>query len=182
MKTNISILFIMLCGFLTACGDSEKKQEKDDAEETVAQGYSQLPEITSINKDKLAEINKWKKFNELSVLMERFQEQESGDLTYFAEEFKRLQGEIEKDSLFPPKFNIPAVKSRLVVFETFTNQLQTRLEESAPLDSVNISRKKVLEAYNAMRQQLAETLKSKIYEDFINKKDSNKTSKMLQKS
>ncbi|QLE00769.1 hypothetical protein HX109_04020 [Galbibacter sp. BG1] len=170
MKNTFFIIQLSLVILFVSCGNEEKKQEAENAEENIEQVYKPLPEITTISQEKLAEINKWNKFKELSVLMERFQQQQQGDLTYFAEEFNRLETEIEKDTLFPPKFDIPAVKSRIVVFKTFSSQFQTRLEENAPLDSINKSREEVLNAYNAIRKQMSESLKSKLYEDFIKDK------------
>ncbi|MDG3583035.1 MULTISPECIES: hypothetical protein [Galbibacter] len=171
MRTIKYILIIGICLVMYNCG-SDDKQDKNNSEETTTEvSYSSLPAINKISKEKLEEINKWKTFKELSTLMEKFQRQNSGDLTYFAEEFIRLDGEIEKDSLFPQKFNVPAVRSRLVVLTTFTEQFKTRLDENSPLDSINISRKRVLDAYNAVRLQLSETLKSKLYKEFLEGKD-----------
>ncbi|WP_417443079.1 hypothetical protein [Joostella sp.] len=168
MKKSIYILSFSLSLFIFSCGNDENKEEVVVSDENAQVSYSQLPAITSISKEKLAEINKWKKFKELSSLMEKFQRQNTGDLTYYAEEFIRLDKDIEKDTLFPAKFEIPDVKSRLIVFNTFSNQLKVRLEENAPIDSINITRKRVMMSYNALRDQLSESLKSKIYEDFIN--------------
>ncbi|EIJ38627.1 hypothetical protein JoomaDRAFT_1615 [Galbibacter orientalis DSM 19592] len=170
MKNTAYILLLGLCFIITSCGDKENKEDNSASQDTAVASYKQLPEIKPISNEKLTEINKWKKFKELSNLMEKFQDQNSGDLTYFAEEFIRLDTEIEKDSLFPEKFNVPDVKSRLVVFKTFSNQFKTRLDENAPIDSINVSREKLLVTYNAIRQQLSETLKSKIYQDFIKEK------------
>lgn len=170
MKNTAYILLLGLCFIITSCGNEDNKGDDSASEDTAVASYKQLPEIKPISNEKLTEINKWKKFKELSNLMEKFQDQNSGDLTYYAEEFIRLDTEIEKDSLFPQKFNVPDVKSRLVVFKTFSNQFKTRLDENAPIDSINVSREKLLVTYNAIRQQLSETLKSKIYQDFIKEK------------
>src|SRR5690606_8887306 len=130
-----------------------------------------LPAITSISEDKLNTITQWEKFEQLSILMERFQRQNQGDLSYFAEEFIRLNGELSKDSLMPERFNKAAVHSRIVVLNTFSKQLKIRIEEGAVLDSINISRERVLKSYNALRLQLAEHIKSKLFEEFLKEQD-----------
>ncbi|MEL4308836.1 hypothetical protein [Joostella sp. CR20] len=171
MKSIIYIAIFLGGLFFTSCGSDASQDGNVTSEEEKELTYSELPAIVPISQEKLTEINKWKKFKELSVLMEKFQNQQTGDLTYFAEEFIRLDTDIAKDSLFPAKFNSPDVKSRLVVFKTFSHQLKTRLEENAPVDSINVSRAKILTTYNALRQQLSEALKSKIYQDFIKEKN-----------
>ena len=161
---------------MVSCGNNkEGSQDQGEVEiDSTAISYKALPPIASISKEKMNTISEWKKFRELSILMERFQRQDQGDLTYFAEEFSRLNEELAKDSLIPEKFDKPAVKSRIMVLNTFSKQLKVRLEENAKLDSINLTRARVLNSYNALRLQLAEHLKSKLFEEFLKKQDQNK--------
>jgi hypothetical protein len=166
-----------MSGFLltVSCGNNQENANQENLEiDSTAVRYSPLPPIASISQEKLNTIGEWEKFRELSIVMERFQRQNQGDLTYFAEEFTRLNNGLAKDSLMPEKFNLPAVKSRIVVLNTFTKQLKNRLDEGAVIDSVNISRKRIIKAYNALRLQLSEQLKSKLFEEFLKQQDKKK--------
>jgi len=168
------ILIVLGLALTVSCANKkEGSQERTVEVDSTAVSYRALPPIVSVSEEKMGTINQWKKFNELNILMERFQQQEHGDLTYFAEEFNRINGELAKDSLMPERFNKPAVKSRIVVLSTFTKQLKNRLEENAEIDSINISRTRVLNSYNALRLQLAEHLKSKLFEEFLKQQDKN---------
>ncbi|MCX2680954.1 hypothetical protein OOZ15_13455 [Galbibacter sp. EGI 63066] len=163
MKVIKYILLLAGCFFLINCGNKSDKEQVEE-EETQETSYEKLPDIVEISDEKLITINKWAKFKELSELMVKFQRQTRGDLSYFSEEFIRLDKEMDS---VPPKFDIPEVKSRMVVFKTFAYQLGSRLNENAPVDSINVSRARVFNAYNAIRIQLSESLKSKIYQEFL---------------
>lgn len=165
---------LIVSGFLLilSCGNNqENSQEQADEIDSTTVRYNRLPPIASISEEKINTISQWKKFHELSILMERFQRQNHGDLTYFTEEFIRLNNELAKDSLMPEKFDKPAVRSRIVVLNTFTKQLKNRLDESSVIDSINIARERVLNSYNALRLQLAEHLKSKLFEKFLQEQE-----------
>ena len=172
LKSYRYILLLSGLLLLVGCGNNQ-----DNSRDNVSQldsteiRYKSLPAITSISEDKLNTITQWEKFEQLSILMERFQRQNQGDLSYFAEEFIRLNGELSKDSLMPERFNKAAVHSRIVVLNTFSKQLKIRIEEGAVLDSINISRERVLKSYNALRLQLAEHIKSKLFEEFLKEQD-----------
>ncbi len=160
------------------CGNNKEGSQDQDVEiDSTAVSYKALPPIASISQEKMNTISEWKKFRELSILMERFQRQDHGDLTYFAEEFSRLNNELAKDSLIPQKFDKPAVNSRVLVLNTYSKQLMNRLEENAVIDSIEVSRSRVLNSYNALRLQLAEQLKSKLFEEFLKKQDKNNSTK-----
>lgn len=157
---------------VVGCGNNNGNSQNQEAEiDSTTVHYRALPPIAPISKEKMNTIGQWEKFRELSILMERFQRQDHGDLTYFAEEFNRINSELAKDSLIPAKFNNPAVKSRILVLNTFTKQLKNRLDENSVLDSINITRTRVINAYNALRLQLAEHLKSKLFEEFLKEGD-----------
>ena len=154
---------------MLAFGCKNKLQNKKDTSPNIlSEKYTPLPNLYQISsKTKQKEINKWNKFKELGILTARFQKQESGDLSYYAEEFVRLNNEIVKDSLFPEKFKNSEIKSRLLVHANFTNQFKSYLEQNAPLDTLNISRTRILNTYNSLLKQLEESLKSKVYIEFI---------------
>jgi len=165
---------LIVSGYLLAlsCGNNQENSKDQEAETDLTEvNYRPLPPIASISAEKTSTIGEWKKFRELSILMERFQKQDEGDLSYFAEEFNRLNSELAKDSLIPEKFDNPAVRSRILVLNTFTKELKNRLEENSVVDSIDISRARVLNSYNALRLQLAEHLKSKLFEQFLKEQD-----------
>lgn len=174
LKSYLYIL--LLSGFLLlmSCGN-KKDNSQDQARETdsTAVRYTPLPPIASVSAEKMNTITQWEKFKQLSILMERFQRQNQGDLSYFAEEFIRLNGELAKDSLMPEKFDKAAIQSRIVVLNTFSKQLKIRINEGAVVDSLNISRVRILNSYNALRKQLAEHIKSKLFEEFLKEQDQN---------
>lgn len=172
MKRIQHILIALGLLLLVGCGNNNNSsQDQEAAIDSTTVHYRALPPIASISEEKMSTIGQWEKFRELSILMERFQRQDHGDLTYFAEEFNRLNSELAKDSLMPDKFDNPAVKSRILVLNTYTRQLKNRLDENSVLDSINISRTRILNAYNALRLQLAEHLKSKLFEEFLKEQD-----------
>lgn len=165
---------LIVSGFLLllSCGNNQENSQEQAVEiDSTTVRYKPLPPLASISEEKMNTISQWKKFRELSILMERFQRQNHGDLTYYTEEFIRLNSELAKDSLMPEKFDKPAVRSRIVVLNTFTKQLKNRLDESSVIDSINIARERVLNSYNALRLQLAEHLKSKLFEKFLKEQE-----------
>src|SRR5690606_11358253 len=71
------ILIVLGLALTVSCANKkEGSQERTVEVDSTAVSYRALPPIVSVSEEKMGTINQWKKFNELNILMERFQQQE----------------------------------------------------------------------------------------------------------
>lgn len=152
---------------LVSCGQEHSgEQAEDKNEEVAAYTYAPLGPVLEMDASAEEAIREWTAYWELQEEMENFRSKSSGDLSYINEELIRIQGELIHDSI-PEKVKTPAVKSRSLVFRTFAEKLQDQLKHRVPIAEVDTTRVKMLETYNAFRFHIADALREKVYEDFL---------------
>ncbi|MBL7473941.1 hypothetical protein [Robertkochia sediminum] len=166
-----SVILVAFVAFAAiSCGRSEEKATQ--VENTVAiptiSTYAPLEELYVIDPRTGERMQTWKAFWELEKEMKNFRATESGDLGFITDELIRLEATLINDSTLE-KVNIPAVKSRVLVFRTFTKKLKDQLNHRVPTPDIDTTRFKILEAYNAFRYQVSDALRDKVYEDFLNR-------------
>lgn len=165
-----AILLIFAAFLAISCGRSEEKvpQAEDTAAEPTITTYAPLDELYPTEARVGERIKTWKAFWNLEKEMKNFRATESGDLGFITDELIRIEATLIDDSI-PEKVNIPAVKSRVLVFRTFTKKLKDQLNHRVPTADIDTTRFKILEAYNAFRYQVSDALRDKVYEDFLNR-------------
>lgn len=160
------ILPVML---LQSCGRSEKRQQDGEtATEVAVTTYAPLDAFYKIDSEAGRQIENWKEFWSLEKEMKNFRETRSGDLGFITDELIRIEGTLMNDSI-QEKVNVPAVKSRVLVFRTFVNKLKDQISHRVPVADIDTTRFKILESYNAFRYQVSDALRDKVYEDFLNR-------------
>ncbi len=161
-------LGLLLSFIVFSCGREEKTEENAEDQEQEVRTYAELPEIRPLEGIDESQIDSWINFRELEAEMRTFRNKNSGDLTYTVDQLIQIENKIHADTI-PDKFNTRGIKSRLNLMKTFLYQLKFRLQDNDDVSEVNASRTKVMEAYNALRFQISEVLREKIYEDFLEK-------------
>lgn len=160
---------LLLLLLTVACGRSDKEQQKVEPDTAVAvTPYSPLEELYELNSGVKESIADWKAYVNLEREMKNFRATRSGDLGFITDELIRIQKGLITDSI-PEKLKIPAVKSRALVFGTFTQKLKDQLNHRVPVADIDTTRIKIMESYNAFRYQISDALRDKIYEDFLNR-------------
>lgn len=173
MKTTRTLRYLSLSGLLfvsliaISCGDEPGEgQSEDRVEETGSTTYTALNPLLKVDPEVEEQLRDWKAYWDLQQEMEVFRAKSVGDLTYITDELLRIQGELIHDSI-PEKVQIPAVKSRSLVFGTFARKLKDQLTQRAPSAEVDTTRMKLMESYNAFRFHITDALREKVFEDFL---------------
>ncbi|WP_224491240.1 hypothetical protein [Robertkochia flava] len=154
---------------LTACREEETETNTEKSTEApVSYAYSPLGPIIELQPSVEDSLREWTAFWELQEEMEIFRSKNTGDLSFNVDELIRIEKELLHDSI-PEKVKLPAVKSRSLVFRTLAYKLKDQVEHRISAADIDSTRVKMLESYNAFRFHIADALREKVYEDFLNR-------------
>ena len=162
-------LFALILVLTTAC---QKKEQAPVASPDVPEAQQQLkavtpPEIIRLKPGYETEIAQWEAYNRLAFEMQKFQKAAPGEHSVIVEELLESEKELSKSD-FPEKFNIPAVKSRVLVFKTYVLQTKSLLiGEPLANDTLTKQQAKVIAAFNALKKQFAEALTEDITQELL---------------
>src|SRR5690606_7770447 len=108
----------------------------------------------------------WDAFKKVEASIQRLYA--NGDVLTEVEAILESEKELTASN-FPKEFNIPAVKSRIIVINTFLEQLEASAKEEAPDREVHAIKQRVIESYNSFLKQLSESMGKSLAEDFLKK-------------
>ncbi|WP_340066397.1 hypothetical protein [Ascidiimonas aurantiaca] len=112
-----------------------------------------LPTLIDIKGDANGYLNMWTQYKDFDTEMVRFYEEEE-ETEPLVDELIRLEQELGK-STFPDKFNVPQIKSRLLVLKTYLGKAKAAFPENDSLYEKQL-KVEILKAYNALRKQFME--------------------------
>ncbi len=164
MKKYFQIFFI---SFLVLCC---KNESDADASNNVSQEITdsialpKLPEIKGPPAEVVAKTANWDAFKKFDASIQRLYS--NGDVLTEVEAIIESEKELS-ESTFPKEFNIPAVKSRIMVINTFLEQLEASAKEGASDREVHAIKQRVIEVYNSFLKQLSEAMDKNLAEDFL---------------
>ena len=147
-------LFLVFVLMLAAC---KKKSDEPiaDTEISVAADSVKLtlPAILEIKGDANKHLDTWTQYKDFDAEVTRFYEKDT-ETEPVVDELLRLEQELRK-STFPDKFDVPQIKSRLLVLKTYLGKAKAAFPENDPL-YIQQQKVEVLKAYNALRKQFME--------------------------
>ncbi|MEM9686785.1 MAG: hypothetical protein AAF934_07670, partial [Bacteroidota bacterium] len=155
MKTLL-IFFALILVLTTACQEKDREpavESSDVPEEQQQIKTVNPPEIIRLKPGYETEVTQWETYNRLAFEMQKFQKAQPKEYSVIIEALLASEKELS-ESDFPEKFNIPAVKSRVLVFKTYVLQTKSLLTKE-PLASDTLMRQqtKVIAAFNALKKQ-----------------------------
>jgi len=164
MKKYFQIFFIS-CIFLCCKSESDAGVSNNGLEEiTDSAALPKLPEIQTPPAEVVAKTANWDAFKKFEASIQRLYS--NGDVLTEVEAIIESEKELS-ESTFPKDFDIPAVKSRIVVINTFLEQLEASAKEEASDREVHAIKQRVIEGYNSFLKQLSEAMDKNLAEDFL---------------
>ncbi|NER12969.1 hypothetical protein GWK08_05930 [Leptobacterium flavescens] len=161
MNKMYSCLMVLL--LMVACTKEVKNDTPEEVTEEVQEFNGQLPTLAKVPSKLKTELDKWAAFKAFETEISRLPQTEADQLTFLLDELINKEKELA-DSDFPPKFDLPAVKSRLMVVKTFVLQTKAVVEEKG---DINMQYAKMITAYNSLVKQLSEAMEENIVEEFL---------------
>lgn len=171
---TVSIITLIAVLLLASCRSDRKPDspvEEDPENTEEAKALSDLDPMLDMDEEVRRQLYEWNAFWDLETEMKNFGDKETGELSYTTEELIRLEKELFHDSL-PEQLNSSALKSRALVIRTFAMKLKDQIDHGVGQSDVDSTRIKLMEAYNAFRFQVADALRNKIYDEFLQQSDS----------
>ena len=155
--------FSVLVLFLVACKE-EKKQEAEDGTSSYGVSTEKWPKKLGVNANAQAILNDWPEYMAFETTFDALYKVENkDDLALAIDDLIEKQKDLEA-STYPPKFDIPQIKSRQKVFKTYMlkikGDLYYRLD---PEESIM----QMFEAYNAFRNQFNVIVNNTLDTDLI---------------
>ena len=148
-----------------ACKKDAKQPENVKQEIIISDEVRKnLPQIIALTGKAKATIETWTEFTDFDSEFRRIYEKDI-DLKTLYTELIRREKEL-KESKFPEKFDNPAVRSRLLVLQTYLGRALAGLQENN-LEQIATEKAEVIKAYNALRMQFMEVWKKNIAEEFL---------------
>ncbi|WP_340201506.1 hypothetical protein [Ascidiimonas sp. W6] len=166
MRSYFRRSIVFLAFFLGLSCEDKKKETTVTTNNLEATEVIQekLPKLVVLVGKAKENVEQWTEFTDFDIEMQRIYEKEIDLETLFIE---LLRKEVElRDSNFPEKFEVSAVKSRLLVLRTYLGRAKAALEENNP-DVIHKEKIAILNAYNAFRIQLMDVWKKNIAEEFL---------------
>ncbi|WP_386408442.1 hypothetical protein [Sungkyunkwania multivorans] len=123
------------------------------------------PKVIELNSRAKKEIRTWASFNSLNSKVEQMPSVSRYRLYTFTEELDVLYEELFEQE-FPEKFNVPPVKSRLLVFRTFILKLKSKADDQRFSDEeLTQGIVEIVEAFNNVKIQVNEISESDLDDD-----------------
>ncbi|MCB0375941.1 MAG: hypothetical protein KDD04_08495, partial [Sinomicrobium sp.] len=150
--------FIFL--ILAACREKEGvpvAENPTQQQQEQYEGAAEPPAVLILKPDYEAEVKKWEAFHNLEIEMLKFEKADRQEGLLILEDLLNLEKQLSASD-FPEQFNIPAVKSRILLLKTYLLQTKAEVGEAADDVLFNTQKTKIITAFNAIKKQLAETL------------------------
>lgn len=166
MKKYFQIFFIC-CIFFCCKNESDAGDSNNELQEvTDSVALPKLPDIQTPPAEVVAKTANWDAFKKFETSIQRLYA--NGDILTEAQAILESEKELSA-STFPKEFNIPAVKSRIIVIHTFLEQLEASAKDEASERDVHFIKQRVIESYNSFLKQLSESMNKSLAEDFLKK-------------
>lgn len=157
------IIFSILCIHIS-CKKDKGEANKNGIETQDEVTLSKLPEIKKLSAKVKSKTDAWIEFKELEAGIQRLYG--SGDDLTEAEALVNLEITLS-NSVFPEKFNIPPVLTRVLVLKTFLEQLEAGARDNSSVLELQDYKIRVIESYNSLLIQFEEALKRSVAEEFL---------------
>ncbi|SHJ71730.1 hypothetical protein SAMN04487911_13216 [Arenibacter nanhaiticus] len=142
---SITLAFLLLA----ACNQDKKNVISNETVDTFF-SVDSLPKPNALNGKASLEVKDWEAFNRLETAFESlYKVANREDLKLVIEDLIEKQ-KLVAGSPYPEKFDVPQVKSRQKVFETFILKTKGDLEYRVNTKEATIE---MIHAYNAFRNQ-----------------------------
>lgn len=165
MKKPIAIALLMLM-LLPGCREKEQEEAPETSVREAEREAVELPELMRLQAGYEAEIAQWEMFGNLEIEVKKFQKAGAGEGVLIVEDLLNLEKQLSA-SEFPEKFDIPAVKSRLLVLKTYLLQTKSLLSAQQVNEVPDHQKINIIEAFNAIKNQLAQTLTDDMTEQLL---------------
>jgi hypothetical protein len=166
MKVMLCIV-ALLALILTSCRREVQEKPSDKVVREKQAKPENPPKLMRLKPEYEKAIRDWEAYSNLEMEMQRFQISTPKEYVLIVENLLRLEKELSA-SKFPDKFNIPQLKSRILVFKTYLLQTKSLVKEERVDTKVIADQKiKLITAFNAIKKQLAEALTENITEELL---------------
>lgn len=162
------LIYLVSCSFLCCKNEGEAVGSNNVSQEiTDSVALPKLPEIQTPPAEVVAKTENWVALKNFEASIQRLYS--NGDVLTETEAIIESKKELS-ESNFPKEFNIPAVRSRIVVINTFLEQLEASAKEEASEREMHVIKQRVIESYNSFLKQLSESMDKSLAEDFLKSK------------
>lgn len=165
MKTLFKIL-IPAAILLLSC--QEKEKDPVVQEQLAEQHFKNEdpPEIMQLKPEYEAEAKQWEALYNLENGIQKFQRTTEIEYALGVEELLELEKTLSTSG-YPEKFDVPSIKSRVLVLKTHLLQTQSIVNKEVVNDTLIVQHIKIITAFNAIKKQVAETLTNDITEELL---------------
>lgn len=159
----ICTLVVLIVG--VSCNQKDDKVSEAEDKTTIPEmSQKKLPKIIPLTGKAKENVKNWTEFADFDFEMQRIYEEDI-DLKTLFNELLRREKEL-RASGFPEKFDIPAVRSRLLVLRTCLGRATAALDQNDAALMIN-EKTAIVKAYNAVRIQFMDAWKKNIAEEFL---------------